>query len=280
METARQATKVLQWTQPPCPPPPPTPLDCCEPCRRRRGRDAKGQTQHQCGGAAAPLSPVGHAFPPWLGTRDVSIAFLKLQTSVYRKYQPAHLLSFYAPPPPEKKHQPPLHASFLCSLGRRHEGSFISPSSLDATTLARFMKDFVDRDNENSALLHLVHPEKLQDNGAAIPTGELSSTALWILEQVGLARPGAAPSLPLLLHGRQWLGIGWAPWGGGGLPPLPMHPWGGGEGGGEGAMGRAPPPCAKREMAHKSCKCPCATKAMRSCSLTPSAGFNGICNRQ
>ena len=34
--------------------------------------------------------------------------------------------------------------------------------------------------------------------------------------------------------GRQWLGVGWAPWkGGGGVPPpLPIHLWRGGEGGG------------------------------------------------
>ena len=43
------------------------------------------------------------------------------------------------------------------------------------------------------------------------------------------AIPRAAGTPPPSWHlasGRQWLGVGWAPWRGGGGTPLPMHPWG------------------------------------------------------
>ena len=80
--------------------PTPAPLSCAQHCRRRRGRDAKGQEQHLLSrGAAVPPSPTDNAFPQWLGASDVNTLFLKTQTNAYsRKYHTAQRLSLYGTP--------------------------------------------------------------------------------------------------------------------------------------------------------------------------------------
>ena len=52
-------------------------------------------------GAAVQLSPVKNIFPQCFGTSNVNSLFPKTQPSEdTRKYQPTHLVSFYATPPP------------------------------------------------------------------------------------------------------------------------------------------------------------------------------------